>query len=429
MCNRRVFLRQAAAACAMASPLRAFATSAVASNARIVVAGGGAAGLAAASLLARLLDGARITIVEPSETHVYQPGLTLVACGVWDVGRVVGTTAEFVHDEVSWVREAVAEFDPDANRLTTSSGRAIPYDFLIVATGCVLDFEQIEGMSGDLVGREGIASVYAGPQGAAATWRALQAFAETGGTALFGRPATDIKCAGAPLKMAFLTDDRLRRDGTRDKATLTYLAHDQSVFSVPVVADRVKELFAARDIGLRYEHRLVRIDPARREATYRVPGGIETMRYDFIHVVPPMRPIAAVTDSQLAWQDGPFRGWLEVDPATLRHRRYRNVFGIGDVNGVPKGKTAASVKWQAPVATANLAAVIAGRTPDEIYNGYTSCPLITGIGRAMLVEFDYQNRLTPSVPLIDPLTEHWSAWVIEEFLLQPTYRAMLRGYG
>jgi sulfide:quinone oxidoreductase len=154
------------------------------------------------------------------------------------------------------------------------------------------------------------------------------------------------------------------------------------------------------------------------------------MKYDFINVVPPMRAPEPVRRSALAWQSGPFAadGWAEVDRATLRHRRYRDVFAVGDVAGVPKGKTAASVKWQVPVAVEHLVADIAGKESREAYNGYTSCPLITRVGRAMLVEFDYDDNLVPSFPgIIAPLEELWVTWIMKEVGLKPTYLAMLRG--
>jgi sulfide:quinone oxidoreductase len=143
-----------------------------------------------------------------------------------------------------------------------------------------------------------------------------------------------------------------------------------------------------------------------------------------------MRAAKVVRDSPLPWREGPFAadGWMEVDKHTLRHARYPNVFGVGDIAGVPKGKTAASVKWQVPVAVDHLVADIAGTQSDMSYDGYTSCPLITQMGRAMLVEFDYQNNLTPSFPgIVAPLEELWVTWVMKTIALKPTYIAMLRG--
>ena len=112
----------------------------------------------------------------------------------------------------------------------------------------------------------------------------------------------------------------------------------------------------------------------------------------------------------------------------MRHNRYPNIWAVGDVAGVPKGKTAASVKWQVPVVEDHLVAAIQGAEGTETYNGYTSCPLITRIGRAMLIEFDYNNDLTPSFPgIIAPLEELWISWLMKEVALKATYNAMLRG--
>jgi sulfide:quinone oxidoreductase len=142
-----------------------------------------------------------------------------------------------------------------------------------------------------------------------------------------------------------------------------------------------------------------------------------------------MRAPDAIRNSDLSWKEGPFAagGWLEVDKATLQHRRYPNVFGVGDINGTPRGKTAATVKKSAPLVAHNLVEVIAGRKPDENFDGYTSCPLITREGSAMLIEFDYDGKLTPSLPMVDPLQDSYMAWLMKYRMLKPAYVAVLKG--
>ena len=190
-------------------------------------------------------------------------------------------------------------------------------------------------------------------------------------------------------------------------------------------------LFEERDIEPFYNHVLTAIDPDAKRAIYRTPNGAVTLDYDMIHVIPPMSAPEAVRRSPLPWQSGPnaAEGWIEVSPENLRSPRYPNVFAVGDVAGVPRGKTAASVKWQVPVAVDHMIAAANGQVSPKVYNGYTSCPMVTGLGKAMLVEFDYAGNLTPSFPFIDPLEELWISWFIEEKALLGTYRAMLRGYG
>mgnify|MGYP006274301267 CR=1 FL=1 len=431
--SRRRLLQGAAAVALTGGALHADARAqaAVPTSARIVVAGAGAAGLAAASRLARRLDGAEITLIDARREHWYQPGFTLVAAGLKPERYVVSRTGDYVPREVRWIEEAVAAFDPDAKTVETASGRRIVYDYLVVATGLMLDYDAVAGMDTARIGENGLGSHYAGPDAAAATWAAMSRFADAGGEAVFGRPATEMKCAGAPLKYTFLTDDILRRRGNRARAKLTYAAQSGSLFSVPIVAEKVRMLFADRGVETVYDHVLTGIDIDRRIARYATPTGETELGYDFINVIPPMRAPEPVRQSPLPWNDGSAwarDGWVEVDKHTMRHTRYPHVFAVGDVAGVPKGKTAASVKWQVPVAVDRIVADLAGAPCESVYNGYTSCPLITKIGRAMMIEFDYDNNLTPSFPgVIAPLEELWVSWVIKDTALKPTYLAMLRG--
>ena len=428
--QRRQFLLGSLGAAALASlgqPAAAAPTAEV--SVRIAIAGAGAAGLSLAARLRRQAPNASITLVDARRDHYFQPGFTLVAAGLWRPEAVIERTATYVPAGVDWIQEAVAAFEPEENRLVTASGQEIDYDFLFVTTGLALDYEAIAGMEEALIGREGIGSVYAGPSAAAATAAAMDRFVENGGVGLFGRPDGEMKCAGAPLKMTFITEDKARRADRRSRVELIYNAHSDVVFAVPPVHDKVSQLFAERGIAVNRSHLLTAIDPGRREATYATPDGEVTLGYDFIHVVPPMRAPAAVRNSPLPWQEGPLAGdgWVEVERHSLRHARFANVFALGDVAGVPRGKTAASVKWQVPVVAANFIDELNGREPQASYNGYTSCPLVTRYGRAMLIEFDYEGQLVPSFPFIAPLEELWVSWLIEEKGLQGAYRAMLRG--
>lgn len=430
--TRRRWLQWLSATPALAAGATApaAARAALATRAHIVVVGAGLGGLAVASRLRRMLDGARITVVDAKQEHNYQPGYTLVATGVWPLSKVRDRNADFMPAGVDWVQESVAAFEPESSAVVTSTGRRIGYDFLVVATGSHLDYAQIEGMDVAAIGRDGVGSVYASAQAAQATWGAMQAFVERGGDALMTLPATPIKCAGAPIKMTFMLCDRLARAGTLQRSKVVFESALGSIFGVKVVADRILEHWRRLDVEVEYNERLAAIDIGARRASFVSPEGERTeKRYDFIHVVPPQRAPDAVRQSALAWQEGPFAagGWLEVDKTTLQHRRFPNVFGIGDINGTPRGKTAATVKKSAPIVAHNLVEAIAGRSPDHGFDGYTSCPLILREGAAMLIEFDYDGRLTPSLPMIDPMQEGFFAWLMKVRLLKPAYIAVLKG--
>ena len=356
----------------------------------------------------------------------------MIATGVWQLGRVVDDNRRYVPRNVEWIDAMVAEFDPDADRVVTDQGQVIEYGYLLVTTGLHLDFAAIEGMDPALIGREGIGCVYDTPEHAVGTRRMIDRYIDTGGVGLFIRAPGGIKCAGAPLKIAMLAEDLAATRGRRDTLQMIYNAPSDGLFSQPDMDAFLREEFGSRDIGINWHHRLVGIEPERRRASFQTPEGTVRLDYDFIHVVPPMRAPDALGGSALAWQSGAFAddgNWLEVDRHSMRHTRYPNVFGAGDCVGTPIGKTAASVKAQVPgpVAVANLIDAIRGRESGAEYDGYTSCPLITRRGRAILVEFDYSLAMVPSFPFINPYREHWVPWVLKEQMLQAAYNAMLRG--
>lgn len=434
--SRRGLLGSAALAPTLAPALGAAsgaARAAVKTSAHIVIAGSGLGGIAVANRLSKMLDGARITVIDRKEEHNYQPGYTLVATGVWPVAKVRDLNADFLPAGIDWVKDMAAGFDPAANTVVTAGGQRIRYDYLVVATGVHLDYAQIEGMDVGAIGTDkapGLASVYPSPQAAQATWAAMQAFAERGGEAVMTLPATPLKCAGAPLKMTFMLRDRLAQAGTLGKSKIQFMSALGNVFGVPTVNANVLERWKQLGVDVEFTHKLASVDIGARRAVFATPEGEKVERpYDFLHVVPPMRAPDAVKTSDLAWKDGPFAagGWLEVDKTTLQHRRYPNVFGIGDINGTPRGKTAATVKKSAPIVAHNLVELIAGRQPDERFDGYTSCPLITREGSAMLIEFDYDGRLTPSLPMIEPLQDSFFAWLMKVRMLKPAYLSVLKG--
>ena len=300
----------------------------------------------------------------------------------------------------------------------------------MVATGVHLDYAQITGMDVSAIGREGLTSVYPSPEAAQATWAAMQTFTARGGNAVMTLPATPLKCAGAPLKMTFMLRDRLAKVGTLGASKIHFESALGNVFGVKVVNDNVLQRWQGLGIDVDFSRKLTAIDIGARRATFALSEGeTKEMSYDFIHVVPPTRAPDAVKNSELAWKEGPFAtgGWLEVDKSTLQHRRFPNVFGIGDINGTPRGKTAATVKKSAPLVAHNLVEVIAGRQANESFDGYTSCPLITREGSAMLIEFDYEGRLTPTLPVIDPLQDSFFAWLMKVRMLKPAYMSVLKG--
>jgi sulfide:quinone oxidoreductase len=302
--SRRGFLGLAGGSAALLALGSAPAQAArVKTAARIVILGAGAAGTALANRLVDRLEGAEITLLDARKQHLYQPGFTLIAAGLKPAGYSVSATKDWLPQGVTLIEEAAAEIDPVAKAVTSTGGTVLDYDFLVVATGLKLDYDSIPGMSLDLIGKDGIGSVYAGPDHAAKTWEAMDKFTTEGGVGVFSRPATEMKCAGAPLKYTFITDDYAVRKGTRDKVEIKYFANNKAFFSVPIVSEKVRMLFGERKIQTAMEHVLIALDPGRRIATFQTPEGTKEEGYDFINVIPPMRAPDVVRASGLSWAD------------------------------------------------------------------------------------------------------------------------------
>ena len=240
----------------------------VATKARIVVIGAGAAGTALVNRLVERLEGAQITIVDARAEHLYQPGLSLVAAGLKPASYTLSRTTDWLPQGITLVTENAAAIDPVARTVATTGGQTLPYDFLIVAPGLVLDHDAIAGFSLDMVGQNGIGALYAGPAYAAKTWEAAQKFTEEGGIGLFTRPSTEMKCAGAPLKHTFLIDDIASRGGAAGKYEIHYAAPQAATFSVPIVAEKVRMLFEERGFVSHMQHRLLSIEPGQKRATF-----------------------------------------------------------------------------------------------------------------------------------------------------------------
>lgn len=394
---------------------------------QVLIVGGGTAGITVAASLRRRGPGSLdIAIVEPSETHYYQPCFTLVGAGAYDMARTHRPERSLIPAGVTLVHDAAKAFAPEHNSVTLESGATLTYDYLVVCTGVKLDWDKIEGLSATL-GKNGVCSNYS-PVYAPYTWQCIQAL-KPGSRAVFTQPPLPFKCPGAPQKIAYLTADHLRRAGTLQACDLQYFVHAPAVFGVPFFARELNKVIARYGIKAQFQQNLVSVDGAAKTATFEAVGGDDkgkrtTVTFDMLHVSPPQSPHDAIRTSALA---NP-AGWVEVNQNSMQHVRFPNVFSLGDVSSTPNSKTAAAVRKQAPVVVRNLLRLIGGAAVEAGYDGYASCPLTTAYGKTILAEFIYGGKVTPTLPL-DPAKEHWVAWWIKTTGLPVFYwNYMLKGH-
>ena len=392
---------------------------------QVLIVGGGAAGITVAARLKKARPALDIAILEPSSDHYYQPGWTLVGGGVFSLEQTRRNEASLIPAGVTWIRDSAAAFTPESNSVSTSAGQTLTYDALVVATGMKLNWEAIKGLP-EALGKGGVCSNYS-KDFAAYTWECIQNF--KGGNAVFTCAPMPIKCPGAPQKIAYLADDAIKRDpAIAAKSKVIYATATPGIFGVPTYAAPLREVVARKGIDARYSHTLIEVRPASKEAVFKVSKEGEEPReevinYELLHVTPPMAAPDVVAQSPLAAASG----FVEVGKHNLQHVRFPNVFAIGDVGGMPNSKTAAAVRGQAPVLVTNLLAQLEGGQGQGSYDGYSCCPLITGYGKTIMAEFNYEQQPTPSFPL-DPTKERWSMWIMKSVVLPWVYwNRMLKG--
>jgi sulfide:quinone oxidoreductase len=373
----------------------------------VLIIGGGAAGVSVANNMRRQNSDIDIAIVEPSEVHYYQPGLTIVGGGAYTLKETVRNEADLIHPTVTWIKDYAETFQPEQNTVTLRSGDTIGYDYLVVCPGLQLDWDKIEGLK-ETLNKNNVCSNYS-PETVEYTWECIQNIKE--GNALFTQPPMPIKCAGAPQKIMYLAADRFRKRGTLDKFNIEFFNAGPAIFGVPFFAKALMKVVQGYGIKTNFSHNLVAIDGPAKVATFEVTdsqGNKEriTREFDMIHVTPPQSAPDFIKNSPLA--NG--AGWVDVNPNTLQHNKYANIFGLGDAGSTPNAKTAAAVRKQVPVVVDNILNLKNSKDIQGGYDGYGSCPLTTSLSTVMLAEFAYDGRVTPSFPWLDPRKSRWIWW-------------------
>jgi sulfide:quinone oxidoreductase len=393
----------------------------------VVIIGGGAAGISVASSLLARQPGLDVAIIDPADVHYYQPGWTMVGGGIFDAATTARTMASVLPRGVHWIKSAVAAFEPERDAVILDGCRVVRYQQLIVCPGLKLDWHGIEGLA-DTLGRNGVTSNYRYDL-APYTWELVRQLRR--GRAVFTQPAMPIKCAGAPQKAMYLSADHWRRQGVLKDVDIQFCNTGAVLFGVGAYVPALMEYVKAYGIGLNFGQTLVSVDGPGHKATFSVAGAdgsktLVTREFDLLHVVPPQRAPDFIRVSPLA----DAAGWVDVDPGTLRHKQFANIYALGDVGNMSNAKTAAAARKQAPVVAHNVLAARGKLSGAAQYDGYGSCPLTVERGKIVLAEFTYGGKLAPSFPawLIDGTRPSALAWYLKERILPPLYwQGMLKG--
>lgn len=415
---------------------------------QIVIIGAGTAGITVAAQLFRKDKNLDIAIIDPATKHYYQPAWTLVGAGTYDYDATERDMASVMPRRAKWIKEYVKTVDPDHNKVITRDGTEITYDYLVACPGIQMDIDALPGLR-EALQTDSVCSNYTDPEH---TYKVLQNF--KGGNAIFTQPATPIKCGGAPQKIMYLAEEYFEKSGVRDKTNVAFITPGSVIFGTEPFKQTLMEIVDRKKIQLRFFHKITKIDPKNKIAYFEImkfedePEKLYyhkkdmgeqmisktevAIPYDMMHLAPPQSAPDFIKQSKLAYQEGPDKGWINVDINTLQHKIYPNVFALGDAAALPTAKTGAAIRKQAPVVVGNLLHVMhQDKELEPGYHGYSSCPIITGYGKMLLAEFDYTNK-RDSDPLIskfvDTSKEQYSMWLLKKYGLPFMYwNLMLKG--
>lgn len=403
---------------------------------KVIVIGGGTAGVSIAARLKNEIDEVKIDLFDPSATHYYQPLYTLVGAGADPKEKTTRSTKDVIPKGVNWIQRKIVEFYPDENKIKCSKGDIHEYDYLVVAPGIQLDWNLVEGLEENL-GKNGVCSVY-GYQASEDTFKALKNF--KGGKAVFTAAGTPVKCGGASQKIMYLAESFLSKNGLRAKTDIIFASAGTTIFGVPGFKEALQKVVDKKNIDTRFFHDLYKIDGENKTAYFNVKKfendqlvGTESVQitYDLLHVVPPQSAPDFIKNSPLSIKSNKLKGWLDVNHFTLQHNQYPNVFGLGDACGLPTAKTGAAIRKQLPVVANNIVRLMNGESIDEneVYNGYSACPILTDYSHVLLAEFEYGNKPKPSF-FFNTKKPMWLMYLLKHYFLPWFYwNRMLKGKG
>ena len=382
---------------------------------QIVIVGGGNAGISIASQLLRKDSSLDIAIVDGAKKHYYQPAWTLVGGGEFNIQDTERDEASVIPKGATWIQQMVSGFKPEENKVTLADGTDLGYNYLIVVPGIQLNWGEIKGLKENL-GKNGVCSNYSFAT-APYTWECIQK--TRGGKAIFTNPHTPIKCGGAPQKIMYLAADYFKKHGIDSK--VEFWSGGTRVFGVEKYENTLKKVIARYGIQTQFFVKLEEIDGPNKKAKFVGIGESNKdqeywVEYDMIHVTPPQSAPDFIKTSPLANA----AGWLDVEKHTLQHNKFKNIFGCGDAANLPASRTGAAIRKQAPVLVSNLLAVMKAKSMTASYNGYSSCPIITGYDKLVLAEFDYNNTPVETFPF-DQSKERWSMYQMKKYLLPYLY--------
>jgi len=364
----------------------------------MLILGGGTGGTIMANKLANALDERdwRITIVDGTDEHYYQPGFLFVPFGTYRMRDIVRPRRQYLPGMIRYILSGIERIDPEKKSVALANGESMRYDCLIIATGTDIHPEQTEGLLDDEWGRSKF-DFYT-PRGAERLGQFLKSW--EGGKLVVSITEMPIKCPVAPLEFLFLADAYFSERGMRDKVDLHLVTPLSGAFTKPTSSNVLGEFLERKGISVTPDFGLGRVDSAEKKI---LAWDDTEVKYDLLVSIPTNMGDPVIARSGM----GNELNFIPTDKQTLAAEGLEGVFVIGDASNVPASKAGSVVHFQSEILFENIMEHIEGRPPRAHFDGHANCFIESGFGKGLLIDFNYETEPLPGafpLPGVGPFT-------------------------
>ncbi len=343
--------------------------------ANIVVLGAGIGGMSVAYELRALLGkGHGITVVGDGTLFSFTPSNPWIAVG-WRAPKdiQIDVAPHLAKHDIAFNGAGAERVVPEENHLLLRDGARLDYDYLVIATGPRLAFDEVPGL-----GPDGHTHSICTTGHATAAWTAYQAFLANPGPVVVGA-AAGASCFGPAYEFAMILDGDLRKRKLRDRVPITYVSSEPYVGHMGLggVGDSkglLESEFRQRHIKWITNARITSVEPGKMhvaEVDARgEPLATHELPFAYSMVLPAFTGVDAVRAAKAMCNP---RGFVQID-AHQRNPTYRNVFSAGvcvaippvETTPVPTGapKTGFMIESMVTAIARNIAADLAGQPAE-----------------------------------------------------------------
>ena len=351
---------------------------------KVLILGAGAGGTIVANMLRHQIPESEleITIIDKDEQHHYQAGYLFIPFGVYSPDDVIKSKKEFIPQGVEFIVDQVHKIDPDQRRVETLAGQ-YDYDWLVIATGCDIAPDEVEGMQESW--QEDVFDFYT-LEGATTLYKKLKYF--DSGKIVLNIAEVPYKCPIAPLEFAFMADWFFQVNGVRDKVEIEFVTPLDNVFTKPVAAKTLAQFAAKKNIRVTPHFEIARVNG--RDKTIESHKG-DRIGYDLLVAIPPNMGDDSLIRSGIS---DPV-GFVPTDNHTLKSRSHERIFVVGDTTNVPTSKAGSVAHYMAYTLVENLIREMDGHAALPKFDGHATCFLASGFEKAILLDFSYDVEPLP----------------------------------